>query len=129
MSKERLRVEDRREQIYIEDLFEGQSFDSVITALSIWYRGEFEQDVLLHGYDVKFSVEYYGYDGGMELYAVVYRDENDKEYAKRMAEEAKAREKKRLAKEKKQERARKILAESEEAERAEYERLKAKFGE
>ncbi len=68
------------------------------------------------GRDVYFSVETYGYDGGKELTLRERREENDKEFAKRTAEEKKARAVKKESK-----------ALKEAKERAEYLRLKKKF--
>lgn len=125
MSKERLRVVDRREYVSLFDLLDEGDFFDVKEKLdkleaTVDYGG---------GEEAKFKVEPYGYDGGVELYMEIYRDETDAEYDKRMEKTAKAKEKARKARETKKERARKVLMESEAAERAEYERLREKFGE
>lgn len=67
--------------------------------------------------DIYFSVEGYGYDGGMELYVYERRLETDAEYAKRTAAEKKDREKKKAA-----------AAAKKDKEYAEYLRLLKKFG-
>jgi hypothetical protein len=67
--------------------------------------------------DVYFYFESYGYDGGKNITLRERREETDKEYAKRIAEQKKAK-----AKEKET----KALKEAKE--RAEYERLAKKFG-
>ena len=69
------------------------------------------------GRDVFFSVEPYGYDGGVELAVYERRLETDAEYAKRKAAEKKEREKKKAAATKKKDK-----------EYDEYLRLLAKFG-
>ena len=123
MSKDRQRVVDRREYISLFDLLDGKEFFDVKEGLD-----KLEKQIAYErGEEAKFVVEPYGYDGGVELYLEVYRDETDAEYNKRMEKAAKAKEKARLAREKKKEAARKVLMESEAAERAEYERLRAKF--
>ena len=124
MSKERLRVVDRKEYVSLFDFLDGKEFFDVKEELD-----RLEQQVNYGlGEAAKFKVEPYGYDGGVELYLEVYRDETDAEYNKRQDKEAKAKEKARKARETKKERARQVLMESEAAERAEYERLRAKFG-
>ena len=70
------------------------------------------------GRKVSFNVSPYGYDGGMELELYEHRLETDKEYEKRIAEEKKASVKRKKAK-----------ADKDARDRAEYERLKKKFGE
>ena len=123
MTKERQRVVDRKEYVSLFDLLDGKDFFDV----KEWIDKLEKQVNYSCGEEAKFVVEPYGYDGGVELYMEVYRDETDAEYNKRLEKEAKAQEKARLAREKKKERARKELMESEAAERAEYERLRAKF--
>jgi hypothetical protein len=121
MSKDRQRVLDRSEQISLADLFDEMDFQQVHSGLNVletqvdYGRGE----------DVKFRVEY-GYEY-TDVYMDVFRDETDAEYNKRIAKEDAAKEKARKARETKKEKARAILMESEAAERAEYERLRAKF--
>lgn len=66
--------------------------------------------------DVYFHINRYGYDGGKELTLRERREETDKEYAKRLAEEKKDRESKKASK-----------AAKEAKEFAEYQRLQKKF--
>lgn len=123
MSKDKVRVLDRKEYVSIYDLLDGRDFTDVKAELDrLEAKVQYGQ-----GEEAKFEVEGYGYDGGVELYLNIYRDETDAEYDRRSAKEAAAKEKARLARERKKERARKTLMESEAAERAEYERLRAKF--
>ena len=68
------------------------------------------------GRHVYFNVSSYGYDGGMDLELWESREETDKEYEKRIAEEKKERAKKSAAAQAKKDR-----------EFAEYIRLKQKF--
>lgn len=123
MSKDRQRVVDRKEWVSLFDLLDGRDFFNVKEELD-----KLEKQIAYErGEEAKFAVEPYGYDGGVELYLEITRDETDAEYTKRLDKEAKAKEKARKARETKKERARKVLMESEAAERAEYERLRAKF--
>lgn len=126
MSKERLRVLGQVDALDIGELIDGKTIEEVLMSLQA-LQGKYEPMILGKGYDVRFEIDYYGYDGGFDVSLHVYRDENDKEYEARMKQEEKERERKRIAKEKKQERARKILMETEAAEKAEYERLRAKY--
>lgn len=124
MPKDRLLVVDRSSYVSLYDLLDNLDFDDVIAELTklkstINYGS---------GENAKFKIEPYGYDGGVDCVLVVHRLETDKEYDARQLKEEKAKEKARLAREKKKETARKVLAETEESERAEYERLKVKFG-
>ena len=125
MARDRLRVIDRSECVSLWELFDDRDFTDVKAELD-----KLESKVQYgQGETVNFRIEPYGYDGGVELYFDVYRDETDAEYNKRVAKEEAAKEKSRLARERKKEKARQVLMESEAAERAEYERLRAKFGE
>ena len=126
MSKKR--VLDRREEVYINDLFDGRAIDDVILDLqSMLHR--YEEEIFTHDKEVKFETEYYGYDGGMNLYVHVLRWETDREYEKRRAREQAARDKAKKARETKKARALAVAVASEEEERALFEKLKAKFGE
>ena len=121
------RVLDRREEVYINDLFDGRSIDDVILDLqSMLHR--YEEEIFTHDKEVKFETEYYGYDGGMNLYVRVMRWETDREYAKRSEREAAAREKARLARETKKARALKQALATEEEERALLAKLQEKYG-
>ena len=66
--------------------------------------------------DVYFYISHYGYDGGKELTLRERREETDKEYEKRIAEEKKERAKKKAETQAKKDK-----------EYGEYMRLKAKF--
>lgn len=68
------------------------------------------------GRHVYFNVHGYGYDGGKELELWESREENDKEFEKRMAEEKKLKDAKKKQK-----------ADKDARDFAEYERLKKKF--
>ena len=126
MSKKR--VLDRREEVYINDLFDGRAIDDVILDLqSMLHR--YEEEIFTHDKEVKFETEYYGYDGGMNLYVRVDRWETDREYEKRRAREQAAKDKARKARETKKARALAVAVASEEEERALFKKLKAKFGE
>jgi hypothetical protein len=125
MTKERLRVVDRREDVGLWGLFDDNDFTAVKTELD-----KLESTVQYgQGEVARFCIEPYGYDGGVELHLYIYRDETDAEYEARLAKEEAKKEKARLASERKKDKARQVLMESEAAERAEYERLRAKFGE
>ena len=125
MSKKR--VLDRRDHVDIFDLFGERSLDDVIIDLqSMLHR--YEEEIFTHDKEMKFEIEHYGYDGGLEVYVRVMRWETDKEYDKRVAKEWAAKEKARKARETKKARARELLYKKEADERAEYERLRAKFG-
>ena len=82
------------------------------------------EDVVKHDLNTR----YYGYDGAYEIILTTYRLETDEEYFERINEEyrqAEKAERKRLDKLEKKKAKREA---DEAAERAEYERLKAKFG-
>lgn len=66
--------------------------------------------------DVYFDIQSYGYDGGKELYMYERREETDKEYDARIAQEKKLRASKKAAAQAKKDK-----------EYGEYMRLKAKF--
>ena len=112
--------------IIIDDLFDGKSFDEIRVTLD-----RLENDMIDHSKDYDYRFEVHHYYGDFSLNLSVYRDESDAEYKARMAERAKnmlAREKAKLAREKRKEKLRKELMAKESDERAEYERLKIKFG-
>lgn len=122
MSKDKQRVLARSVYVDPHDLLDSHDFEQVKTELDVLEsQCNYEQ-----GEEVKFRVEY-----GCEytdVYMDVFRVETDAEYDKRMAKNAKAKEKARLAREKKKEKARQVLLATEEAERAEYARLMKKYG-
>lgn len=121
MGQERKRVLDRSFEVDLNDMFSNAKVDEVILSLQA-----LDSKVEYHrGYDAVFRVEY-GYEY-TDVYMDVYRDETDKEYEARLAKEEKAREKARKSREAKLEKARQALFQKEEDERAEYERLRAKF--
>lgn len=91
------------------DILDGNTPEQVIERMQR-LRAEYP------GRDIYFDVNSYGYDGGKTLDLLERREENDKEFEKRMAEEKKAKAKEREAK-----------ATKEAKELAEYERLKKKF--
>lgn len=115
MSKEKLRVFDYRDEISIDELFDGRTFDEVQLRLRE-LAAQYEERILSEDCEVKFDVSHYGYDGGKDLYVDVYRWETDKEYKARMDADKKKRQKRVDAK-----------AAKEAIERATYERLKKKF--
>jgi len=122
MGKTRKRVLDRSFDLDLNDIFDGRQIDDVIAELQA-----LDSKVAYgSGYTAKFRVEY-GYEY-TDVYMDVYRDETDKEYDARMLREAKAKEKAQKARETKLEKARQQLYQKEANERAEYERLKEKFG-
>lgn len=123
MSKARLRILTRGYDVSMWDLFDAQDFTTVKAELD-----KLEANVQYSlGETANFRVEPYGYDGGIEVRLDIYRDETDAEYDERLRKEEAKKEKARLARERQKEKARQVLMESEEAERAEYERLRAKF--
>jgi hypothetical protein len=79
--------------------FEG-SLESIIASL---------QKDLDDGWE-GIEVEHYGYDGAVEYYLYKHREENDKEYNKRMKQLEKEKEEKAKAKERKLEKLKKDLA-------------------
>lgn len=117
--------------VSIDDLFDGRSLDDTQLELAKLCKKHGDKHHP-QGHRLSFYTYHYGYDGGLDLYIRVEREETDKEYAARLkrqeeaarvkAEKAAARRAKKLAK------AQAVIAELEDQERAEYERLKAKFG-
>lgn len=120
MSKDRQRVLSRSIELDLWDVFHNRNIDDAKAQLDAVHKVDYG-----FGEDAKFRVEY-GYEY-TSVYMDVFRDETDAEYDKRKDKEAAAKEKSRIQREKKKEKARAILMESEAAERAEYERLRAKF--
>lgn len=125
MSKKR--VFDRREQVRIDDLFDGRTIDEVILDLRNMLHN-YEQEIFIYDKDMRFEIEY-DYDGGTHLYVRVDRWETDQEYKKRLAREQVAKDKAKRAREAKKAKALAMAVSSEEEERALFEKLKAKFGE
>lgn len=120
------RVLDRRDRIDILDLFDSRTFDDVILDLQSMLH-DYEEEIFTRDKEVKFETEYYGYDGGMELYVRVMRWETDKEYSKRSEREAVAKEKARKARETKKAKALAQALTTEQEERALFEKLRKKF--
>ncbi len=107
MSKKVLDVEA---DIYADfDDFDGKTPEQIIESMES-FRTEYP------GRDLYFHINRYGYDGGKEMTMRERRFETDREYNKRLAEEAKAK-----AKEKEQ----KAVKEAKEF--LEYQRLQKKF--
>jgi outer membrane protein assembly factor BamA len=122
MGKTRKRVLDRSFDLDLNDIFDGRQIDDVIAELqALDSKVDYGRS-----YDAKFRVEY-GYES-TSVYMDVYRDETQKEFDARMLREERAKEKARKARETKLEKARQQLYQKEADERAEYERLKEKFG-
>ena len=121
------RVLDRRDQVFIDDLLDGRTIDDVILDLQSMLR-DYEEEIFTRDKEVRFETEYYGYDGGMNLYVRVMRWETDREYAKRSEREAAAKERARMIKETKKAKALKQALTTEQEERALFEKLKEKFG-
>ena len=91
------------------DVIDGGTPEDIIEKMK-YYRQRFE------GRDIYFSVDSYGYDGGKELRLRERREETDREYEKRMAEEKKIKEIKKRNK-----------ADKDAKEFLEYQRLQKKF--
>jgi len=121
MSKDKQRVLDRSVSVDLYDLFNALDVQQVKEKIDA-YESQVNYG---QGEVVNFRVEY-GYEY-TDVYMDVFRVETDTEYNKRMAKNAKAKEKARIAREKKKEKARQVLMATEAQERAEYERLRAKF--
>ncbi len=124
MSKKR--VLDRRDHVDIVDLFDRRSLDDVIIDLQSMLH-QYEEEIFTHDKEVKFETEYYGYDGGLEVYVRVDRWETDTEYHRRLAKETAAKEKARQARETKKARALATALATEQEERELFEKLKKKF--
>ena len=110
MSKRKI-LDVRLSDHSLYDLLDGRSLDDVGLELHR-LKCQFE------GRDVYFSLQPYGYDGGVDLELRERRLETDAEFEKRQAANKKARDKKRLAD-----------AAKKDKEYAEFLRLKKKFGE
>ena len=121
------RVLDRRDPIEISDLFDGRSLDDVVLELHSLAK-RYEPEILGLDKEVKFETEYYGYDGGLTLCIRVMRWENDREYTKRLAQEAAAKERARKAKETKKAKALAKALTTEQEERELLAKLQEKYG-
>ncbi len=124
MSKKR--VLDRRDHVDIVDLFDRRSLDDVIIDLQSMLH-QYEEEIFTHDKEVKFETEYYGYDGGLEVYVRVDRWETDTEYHRRRDKEEAAKEKARKARETKKAKALATALATEQEERELFEKLKKKF--
>jgi hypothetical protein len=111
MSK-RLIVDTEVNDCYVDfyDVIDGKTPQEIAECME-YYKQRFE------GRDVYFNIESYGYDGGKELKLRERREENDRDYEKRLVAEKKVKDAKK-----------KIKADKEARDIAEYERLKKKFG-
>lgn len=123
---ERERVLSHKVGVSIQELFDGKDFHQVRASLQTLAE-EHEKRIIDEDLRVVFEVEYFGYEGDMVLNVCFYRWETDKELEKRKANLEARKERSRLAKERAKESARKKLYKKEADERAEFERLKAKF--
>ena len=118
---------ERREQIDVYELFDNQSLDDVVLKVHSLAR-KYEAEVLTYDKEVKTETEHYGYDGGMEVYAAIYRWETDEEYDKRLSQEAAAKERARKAKETKKAKALAQALTTEQEERELLAKLQEKYG-
>lgn len=116
---------DRQDSVSIFDLLDGRSIDEVQLELAA-LAAKYEREILGLGYEVKFNVYHY-YDE-FALTIDVHRPETDEELRKREAKAKKARDAAKLKREAEKEKAREKLYRQEADERAEYLRLKEKFG-
>lgn len=126
MSKKK-RVLDRRDQVFINDLFDGRPIDDVILDLQSMLH-KYEEEIFTHNKEVRFETEHYGYDGGLELYVRVERWETDREYEKRQAREQAAKDKAAKARATKKARALAQALTTEQEERELLARLQEKYG-
>ncbi len=126
MTDGRILVGVQRQYIDIEDLLNGKTVDEVLEEFQTIFRRH-EKEIIQYDYDVRFQVERYGYDGGMEFVIETKRWETDEEYQSRLkAEKAQQEKFKQNAKKRKAKALAKAL-ETEADERALYKKLKSKF--
>jgi len=97
------------EYVDFYDVLDSKTPDQVVEAMK-YYQEKYV------GRDIYFDIQSYGYDGGKELKIRERREENDKEYEKRLGEEKKERARKKQTK-----------AEKEAKEFLEFQRLQKKF--
>jgi hypothetical protein len=102
-------IETIDSSLSLYDILDCNTPDEVIQVMEEYKRG-------YQGRNIRFGVQSYGYDGGVEVLLLETRPETDREYNKRIKAEQKEQERMKAAK-----------AKSEEKERKEYERLKKKF--
>lgn len=108
MSKRKILDVEAREYVDFDD-FDMKTPEEVIERMKTLRAGVGDRDVY-------FYISHYGYDGGKELTLRERREETDKEYNKRIAEEKRDRL-----------RAKEAKAAKEAKEFAEFQRLKKKF--
>lgn len=119
-----MRVLEQSISIDLRDLLDGETLDSVQTKLSAMMH-EYEQERVDLDKEFRFSVEQH-YDD-LSVYLNKYRWETDAEFEKRRERSRRAREAAAKKREAEKEKARQKLFDTEQAERAEFERLKRKF--
>lgn len=131
VSKEKRLVLKESWELYLDDLFGGyynqpsKTCEEVATQV-LAFPEKFKMDVA-NGDVSRFRVER-DCDGMQCVYFDVYRQETDKEFNTRLEKEARQKERSKLAREKKKQSELKAKEQTEAAERAEFERLKKKFG-
>jgi hypothetical protein len=109
MSKRKILDVEVNDYIDFYDVLDQKTPAQVVESMS-YYLEKYA------GRDVYFDIQSYGYDGGKELKLRERREENDKEFNKRIAEETKAKAK--AKEDKKTKEAKEFL---------EYQRLQKKF--
>lgn len=116
-------VIDRRVDVELSDMLGDQSIEMTIDYLQRM------KEIYVKDYhiDAKFEMQPYGYDGGFDIYLILYREETDSEYQDRLEKEKIAQEKKEQARLRELERTHAKKQRNLDLERAEYERLKAKY--
>lgn len=124
---ERRRVFERQEQIRIDDLFHGKTLEEVAEEIRSMSSG-YEKEAFNQDKQIKFKVERLTYDRGECLYLEVWRWETDAEMARRQERERAAEEKRRRRSETAKAAAALRKQKKSEKEYAEYQRLRAKFG-
>lgn len=122
MSKkdERQRVFVHRKYIHIDEFFHGKTLDEVALAIQS-LASQYEPEILSQDQHVVFVLERDRYEERDELYLEFWRWETDKELEKRLK-------KKQAAAEKRRQQSRQVEQRKQEEEYAEYQRLRAKFG-
>ena len=125
MATERKMKLDRQDWVDIYDLLDGNSIEETSLKLSA-LADKYAPEVMGKGYTVEFNINHYYDDFSVTL--DVYRPETDDEVAKREAKAKRARETAKKKREAEKEKAREKLYKQEADERAEYERLREKYG-
>ncbi len=106
-------VEDKRLPLYLDDIFDDKTVDEAIDEL-VCLSNEMTGEI----HKFKRVYDWTESENSCKFYLISYRFETDKEYERRLKNEAKAKEKKCQLKIKR-----------EESEKKEYERLRKKYGE